>query len=143
MVRICGIDIGTVNFAFFIDEIENIDNIKNMSIDEIYTTGKRIRINVKNVTVNNEIWSDETRIALINHLNDNKDDFEKCDMICIEQQFFNSHNKFNIQSNIKALKICECVTTWFQIFLPNVNKCYIQPKLKYNHCKDKDKDTKK
>lgn len=123
------IDIGAVNFSFFIDEVET-DNLT----DENIFHGTRIRSSVKNIsdeTDNKSRWSEISRKNLVKHLNENKSDFEKCGVICIEQQFFNNFNKFGIESNIAAIKISECVITWFECSLPEIKTIFIQPKLKY------------
>ncbi len=132
-MRICGIDIGLKNFAHFIDEFDETC-LKNMKIiDDIYKCGKRISCNVKDLSHNDkDEWNDNTRENLVVYLNSYKHLFETCDKVRVEQQYFSGHTMKNeAMSNVKAIRICECVMMWFKCSLPHVDVKTVPAASKY------------
>jgi hypothetical protein len=112
-IRIASFDIGKVNFAHYIEDIDTstiikleqeykslpkklqrktkgelTPQIKNI-IEGIYFSGTRIHTGVYDIRSNKEdLFNIQTRKNLICHLDNHKPIFDNCDIFVVEQQYF-------------------------------------------------------
>lgn len=141
-IRLASFDIGKVNFAHYIEDIDiskilSIEKeyndlpkklqrktkgeltlpMKNI-IDKLYLSGTRIHTGVYDIRINKEDFFDiKTRKSLICHLDKYKSLFNECDIFVVEQQYFktwNNKKKSNggTEANVDAIKIAEALVTW-------------------------------
>lgn len=114
-LKLCSIDIGKKNFAFYVEEI-NIDTITNLRniynnlpkkfqrktysnmpdqisdiLDKLYLDGKKIEMNVFDIRDDKESneLTNNVRINMHNLLSSYEYIWDDCDIIVIEQQFCN------------------------------------------------------
>lgn len=112
-IRICSIDIGRVNFAQYVEDVDvqmillleeeysnlpkklqrKVKGIMNNNIakiiDELILSGTRVTTGVYDFTEeSNQPYDNRVRMQLLNHLNAFEDVWNECDIIIIEQQFY-------------------------------------------------------
>lgn len=156
MKRLATFDIGKVNYAFYVEEFDEdlmfklrqiykklpknqqrkVKGKMNPKIQailkKIYTDGKFILSDVLDIREDKESkkLDIQTRKNLFDLLESYRKDWEKCDFIRIEQQFFNvadgkkNFGKRNFKqnsggANIDAIKLGECTMSWFLINFPD------------------------
>jgi hypothetical protein len=141
MVRIASFDIGKKNLAFYVEETDTdtiielkkryksipkkkLKRIKGRIppeveeiLQELYTSGKHIPrgygvFDLREYEDN--ILDIHIRANLFELLDSYEWLWDECDIICIEQQFFNPHAKARGGgANMDAIKIGECLFSWF------------------------------
>lgn len=144
MKRILFIDIGQVNFAFYIEEYNekelfreisfsyktkisrknNIEKIRNIC----YKNGKFVNIFVLSVQDKDSFV--ETRKNLFSYLQSNYKEFKTCDVVRIEQQFVSNFGKSKFEMNMKAIQLAECTFSWFYLFFPEKDIDFFPSRLK-------------
>lgn len=101
------------------------DSIQNI-LNKVYLCGKRVNIGV--FDLRDDKTSDKLDISvrrnLFNHLKGNSELWESCDRIIIEQQFFRTfgfrgRRGGGSEANVDAIKLGECVLSWFIINFPD------------------------
>lgn len=149
---VASIDIGYCDFAqyieeFSINEMERLEveysrlsyklqrkmsGIMSPEIKEILRqctlSGKRLQTGVYNfTTTTNQGLDNETRKALLTHLDKFKELWDKCDEFIIEQQFYNIQRggKKGSGVNMDAIKMGEDCYIWFLYKYPNKSVSYI------------------
>lgn len=127
---IASFDVGKKNFAQYAEkcELEDIENLhknhKNISnkdlIEKVYLSGERVQIGVYDLRddSSSNLLDLQTRKNIISHLESFSWLWEKCNIIIIEQQYFNTWNpkgrkKAGSQANVDAIKIAEGLFMWF------------------------------
>lgn len=160
---IASIDIGKINFCFYIEEInkkqieeiENISKLKRYNIDgtctsefseilrKIYCNGKKILINNVDITKDvdkNKYFDIDLCHNMINLLNEYKEYWDKTSYIIVEQQM-----SFGKKVNTMALKLAQNCETYFMVNYGKTKKIIEFPayhKTQILGCKKDEKITK-
>ena len=145
-ITIAAFDIGKVNFAFYVEEFD-ANLIKNLKIkynnlhkkfkrrvkgpmndfiqdiqNEMFKNGKLIGMGVFDIREDKESQKLDikTRLNLYSLLEKYIDLWSKCDIIIIEQQYFNIARNCKkkgggTEANVDAIKLAECCITWFLV----------------------------
>jgi hypothetical protein len=150
-IRVANFDIGTVNFAHFVDDFR-VSSLKRLSLrysslpkkkqrktggpmipeiqrilNRLYKCSKRIDYGLKKIRfydIKNCPIDIKTRIKLFDYLDEKKDVWDLCDAFIIEQQYFKTFspkgkkNKGS-EANIIAIKLAECVCSYFLMNYPD------------------------
>ncbi len=139
-MRFCGIDIGTKNFACYVEDVSDteIAALKSLSdawkvcadfddtMKKIFATGARVKLRLEDLTGSDDI---ELRKNLFAFLASLLDVFSDCDVIRIEQQFIH-HIETGFAMNLDMIKLAECTISWFLIHFPNKDVKFMQAKQK-------------
>jgi len=135
-IYIASFDIGDINFAIYIESFDIIQ-LKELNkkykknerwnnktfIDEVCMNGKRIYTEVKNLRgdVKDKNLTNRTRINLFEYLDSLSNLLRKVDIILVENQYqriIGRGMKRRVEANMKAIKISECVMTYFLLRYP-------------------------
>lgn len=148
-MKLASFDVGRVNFAQYIEEADDemleelkrrFDNLNplnkrhtkgpmndyvNSILEEMYKSSKLISTGVFDLRSDKSAKSldIDTRKNLFHHLREYYDIFEECDVVIIEQQFFNTFASNGRRvpgggANVDAIKMGECLFSWFTINFP-------------------------
>ena len=140
-IRLASFDIGKVNFAHY---IEDIDVTKILSVEEkyialpkklqrktkgeltpemkdilreVYLSGTRIHTGVYDIrNSQTDTFDIPTRKNLLSHLYSHKYLWDECSIFVVEQQYFKTwsgrRKSPGTEANVDAIKIAECLMTW-------------------------------
>lgn len=140
-IRLASFDIGKVNFAHYIEDIDvcKIEQLEKeysslpkkdqrktkglvsqemqKIIDGVYLAGTRIHTGVYDIRNNGEdVFDIPTRKNLLNHLYEHKKLWDECNIFVVEQQYFKTwtgrKKTPGTEANVDAIKIAECLMTW-------------------------------
>lgn len=153
-MRFCMIDIGIRNTAIIIEEFDekNINQLVNKHnkliksqrlkygnahsqpfkniLEKFEKSGHTLFLELFDPNgVENLGYCDTTRKNMYQFLQTHLHHFEKCDVIGIEEQFYNPAAG---TVNKPALRLAECIYVWIQIHLPNVKIEYVPSTQKTN-----------
>lgn len=99
-------------------------------LQETFLSGELVDCGVYNLNSveteeNSKLFEIQNRMLVFKHLDTFRGLWQKCDIVLIEQQYFSSMpSKFGkgktggTEANIRAIKIAECVLSWFLIRFP-------------------------
>jgi len=123
MLRIASFDIGKRNFAHYIEDrdFKELLKMKGKQIkNDFLKGGKTIELDVVNLCEKKNRYNDSIRRNMIQYLDSKYEIFSTVDIFVIEQQFFSSFGrKKTAQANVDAIKIGECVSTYFTLNFPD------------------------
>jgi hypothetical protein len=155
MITILSIDIGLKNFAQYVETVNESDLEKfrqsylEIPVSKRFASDDRVQDVVRNICLTGKcshisvhdimfetcndittstMFTIDTRRAIIEHLESQRQLFENVDIVVIEQQFFKTYSfgkkgkpigvKGGGEANVKAIKIAEDVVMWFLMRYP-------------------------
>lgn len=167
IIRLASFDIGKINFAQYVEDFDSNDMIrleakyKGLSpklqrktrgvmnsevwdiLMEVVLSGLRVQTGVYNFTseetdnYGERLWDNYARLNLLKHLRSYKYLWDTCDVVVIEQQYFNATafgGKKKAKSaggaNVDAIKIAEATYMWFLDKYPHKTIMYFGSQFK-------------
>lgn len=154
-IKIASFDIGRVNFAFYVGEInvsqvldlsssyqsfpspeKNLFNPRNKRpfslssrqkelMSQLHTSIHSCCYRVRNISSNAQRLDMRTRSNLFQLLSEYHDVWKEVDILIIERQYVQARGK-KATANFEALRLAETCFTWFQIHYPRM-PCFYYP----------------
>lgn len=154
MTRVACIDIGRKNFAFYVEELGEYDDLSRqfyalpkkqqrrirgeMNDDveaiqqELFTRASRVDMCVADLTEGEETndLTANVRRNLYTFLHQRKDLWDSCECVFIEEQYYNPYAQNKAGINKDAILLGETCFAYFVFFHPNVKVEYFKSSLK-------------